>query len=73
MRFIPSESGNLSKVLKLSLPMFICPLSPIIKRNKSITLSGIGVFHRDRLVGKLSENETRMAGIVMGKPMLCQL
>ncbi|HEX3046434.1 MAG TPA: Ger(x)C family spore germination protein [Bacillota bacterium] len=30
-------------------------------------IRAIGAFHRDRLAGKLPENETRMAGIIMGK------
>jgi hypothetical protein len=43
---------------------------PIISYNKEeqvYRFDGIGVFHRDRLVGKLSENESRMAGLIMRK------
>ena len=41
---------------------------PIISYNSDeqvYKFDGIGVFHRDRLTGKLSETESRMAGIVM--------
>lgn len=49
------------------------PIIAYDKEEQVYSISGIGVFSRDRLVGKLSENETMMAGIIMGKPLNASL
>lgn len=46
------------------------PFLPIISYDQEEQVfrsEGLAVFHRDRLVGKLSENESRMALLIMGK------
>lgn len=49
------------------------PIVAYDEEEKVYSISGIGVFHRDHLVGKLSQDATMMAGIMMGKPLHASL
>lgn len=43
------------------------PLIAVDPAKKEYTINGLGVFHRDRMVGELSGNETRIFGLLSGR------
>ena len=43
------------------------PLISISQPEQAYIINGLGVFHHDRMVGELSDNETRMFGFLTGK------
>ena len=43
------------------------PMISISQPEQAYIINGLGVFHHDRMVGELSDNETRMFGFLTGK------
>lgn len=63
----PIELWQFIKGIELKPTDAYLPIISYDAQDQAYSIHGIGVFHRDRLVGYLSDNQTRMAGIVMGK------
>ncbi|HEX3047623.1 MAG TPA: Ger(x)C family spore germination protein [Bacillota bacterium] len=66
-RAYPLQETEIVKAFTTGLEDAYMPLIAVDPAKREYNIDGLGVFHRDRLVGELSGAETRMFGFLSGR------
>jgi len=63
----PMELWRFEKAVTVGREDAFLPFIALDREGEGYTIEGAGVFHRDRLVGELTDIETRMFGLLSGR------
>jgi spore germination protein KC len=66
-RVFPQRAWKFNQIIASKTQDAYIPLMDYLPDEKRLLINGLGVFDRDRLVGRLSGEETRMFGLLAGK------